>query len=97
MSHQKQASTRKHNSKAVPILGAAGLSLSLASGISSANAATAADMMTRTTAVGHEIAFSEEELSDVSLATFHVFDSENARTFRHNIKLGGGGCGCGNG
>jgi hypothetical protein len=73
------------------------LSLSLISGISSANAATAADMMARTTVVGHEITLSEEELSDVSLATFHVFDNENVRTFRHGIKFGAGGCGCGNG
>ena len=29
------------------------------------------------------------------LATFYVFDNENAGTFRRRIKLAAGGCGCG--
>src|SRR4029077_1005239 len=41
----------------------------------------------------------EEELCDVSLATFHVFDRENADTQGGSVRLamgacGGGGCGC---
>jgi len=37
----------------------------------------------------------EEEISDVSLATFHMFDNEGAGTFRFRRRIPGGGCGCG--
>ena len=51
----------------------------------------------------HEITLAEEEISDVSLATFYVFDKENAGAFRPGVLRltmgGGGGCagcaGCG--
>jgi hypothetical protein len=39
----------------------------------------------------------EEEISDVSLATFHVFDNEGAGIFRFRRRLPGGGCGCSQG
>jgi hypothetical protein len=93
MLHAKQASKRRRRSKAAPFLGAAGLSLSLVSGISVA----AADVLTRSTGVNHEITLCEEEVSDVSLATFHVFDNEKSRTFRRGVKFAAGGCGCGHG
>ena len=99
MSHKKEASTR-HNGKAIPILGAAGLSLSLVSGISAASAASTTDTQTLDTKVSHEITLYEEEISDVSLGTFHVFDNENVRTFRRGVKFagcGGGGGACGQG
>ena len=58
------------------------MSLSLAGGASAANrragggrAAARPD-----TAPSHEIILSEEEISDVSLATFYVFDKESAGT-----------------
>jgi hypothetical protein len=51
--------------------------------------APAADMPTPKTGMSHEITLCEEEISDVSLATFYVFDNENAGTFRHRIKLDG--------
>jgi hypothetical protein len=97
MSHAKQASTkRKRSINAVPVLSAAGLSLSLASGASAAIGRPAADMPT-----SHEITLCEEEISDVSLATFYVFDNEKAGAFRRRIKLAAGGCGgcggCGDG
>ena len=96
MSHAKQASTkRKRSINAVPVLSAAGLSLSLASGASAAIGRPAADMPTPKTGMSHEITLCEEEISDVSLATFYVFDNENAGTFRRRIKLAAGGCGCG--
>ncbi len=91
MLHAKQASTRKRNRKAAPVLGAAGLSLALVSGIS---AVSAADVPTRNTLAGHEITLCEEEISDVSLATFHVFDKVNVR---RGVRFAGGGCGCGQG
>ncbi len=95
MSHSKQASTkRKRSVKAVPLLGAAGLSLSLASGASAAASGPTTDIPMRNSGVGHEITLCDEELSDVSLATYYVFDNENARTFRRGVKIAAGGCGC---
>ena len=67
MSQPKQASKQTHHACAVPLLTAAGLSLSLASGAPAATVGPAA----------HEITLGEEEISDVSLATFYVFDKEN--------------------
>jgi hypothetical protein len=72
----------------------AGLSLSLASGAYGASGAPAADMLSRNTAVTQEIALGEEAIFDVSLATFHVFDKETARSFRGGERLitFGGAC-----
>ena len=41
----------------------------------------------------------EEEISDVSLATFYVFDKENAGSLKPGVQLARGGCGggCGHG
>ena len=80
MSHAKQASKRKSRACAVPLLGAAGLSLSLATGASAATEVPAADIPTQNAWVNPEITFYEEEISDVSLATFYVFDKENVGT-----------------
>ena len=91
MWHAKQESTRKRRSKAVPVLGAAGL-LSLASGASAQGVGPVGAMPTHTD-VSHEITLSEEEVSDVSLATFYVFDKENATFASHSLRLVRGGCG----
>src|SRR5262245_835937 len=94
MSRAKQASKRKSRGCAVPLLGAAGLSLSMASG---APAATVGPVLS------HEITLGEEEISDVSLATFYVFDKENPRADLLRVGHGHGcgghghGCGCGGG
>jgi hypothetical protein len=95
MSHAKQVSKRKRRACAVPLLGAAGLSLSLASGASAATEGPAADIPTHNTGVSHDITLGEEEISDVSLATFYVFDKENAGTSRSGVQLAGRGCRCG--
>jgi hypothetical protein len=93
----KQASKRKRRSKTVQVLGAAGL-LSLAGGSAATQAAPAADIPARHIEPSHEFTLSEEEVSDVSLATFYVFDKE--RALRPGVQLvrgggcGGGGCGC---
>jgi hypothetical protein len=94
MSRMEQTSKRKRTSKAVPVLGAAGLSLTLASEASLANS-PALDTMTRDARVIHEITLREEEACDVTLATFHVFDKEGAKAFRARerpITLGQGCC-----
>jgi hypothetical protein len=93
MSHAKQDSTRKRRSKAIPVLGAAGL-LSLASG-ASAQGVGPVGAIPRHTDASHEITLSEEEVSDVSLATFYVFDKENTTLASHGLQLIRGGCsGC---
>jgi hypothetical protein len=101
MSQAKQASRRNRRRKTVPVLGAAGLSLSLTGGASAATGGMAADLPTHNTAVNHEITLGDEEVSGVSLGTFYVFDKENEAALRQGIKVarcGGGcgrGCGCG--
>jgi len=106
MAHAKQASKRKRRRTALPALGVAGVSLSLAGGASAATSGPAMDIPSRDTTASHEIALGDEEISDVSLATFYVFDKENAGASQlgQGLKLaaggcrGGGGCrGCGGG
>jgi hypothetical protein len=43
-----------------------------------------------------QLTLHEEEVSDVSLATFHVFDKENVGTHRPGMRVAFGcaGCGC---
>src|SRR6266403_5083816 len=96
MSHAKHASKRRRQRKAVPVLGIAGLSLSLAGGASATGTSgPAADRPSRDTAPSHEITLNEEEIADVSLATFYVFDKENAATPRLGEKFAQRGCRCG--
>jgi hypothetical protein len=100
MAQDKAGSTRKRRSKALPVLGAAGLSLTLASAASAAVDRPAAEMTARPALVTQEITLAEEEISGTSLATFHVFDKENAKPQRGpRLAMGVGGCagcaGCG--
>src|SRR6516165_2957596 len=92
----KRPSKSKRRSKALPALGFAGVSLSMASG---ACASTEASANTPPPSQGNELFLGEEELSDVSLATFYVFDKENAGTppLAQDLKLAAGGCGGGGG
>ncbi|MGO9701733.1 MAG: hypothetical protein ACLPX7_20990 [Xanthobacteraceae bacterium] len=93
MSQVKQASKRKRSRKAIPILGAAGLSLSLAGGAAAAIGAPATDMTTRPANVSQKTSLAVEEISDVSLATFYVFDKEQATTPRPVLRLAMSACG----
>src|SRR5512132_2565494 len=79
MPHKQQASKRKGRKEAVPVVGVVGVSLSLAGGASAATAMPAADTPSRDT-VRPQITLSEEEIADVSLGTFYVFDKEHAGT-----------------
>ena len=95
MPNVKHTLKRKRGAKAVPVLGAAGL-LSLAGGASAATGgAPLADLPTQKTAPTHEIILGEEELSDVSLSTFYVFDKENDATLKAGVKTAWRGCRCG--
>lgn len=99
MSCAKRASKPKRRSKivkAMPALGAAGLSLALAGGASASTGGPAGDMPTVRPAPNHEIPLWEEELSDVNLGTFYIFDKEMAPPSRLLQLARGGGCGgCG--
>ena len=87
MSHAKRVSMRKRRGKAMPVLGAAGL-LALASG---ASAETPVDASTPSAGVSRQVFLGEEEISDVSLATFYVFDKENAGSLKPGVQLARGG------
>jgi hypothetical protein len=100
MSRVKQASKRKSLAKAtMPALGAAGLTFSLA-GSASASAVPAVDTPQKLNFTPSQaVTLGEEEIADVSLATFHLFDKENADTGVQVAWRGCGGCrgcrGCG--
>src|ERR1700739_2192219 len=100
MSRVKQVSKRRRLRKtaALPALGAAGLGLSLV-GSASASALPTADLpQSLNTTPNQRFVLDEEEMADVSLATFHVFDRENGIGNFIQEARGCGGCrGCGGG
>jgi hypothetical protein len=93
MSHAKSS---KRRTKVVPVLGAAGLSLSLAGEAPAATGALTALMVTPNNEARHELTLGEEEIFDVTLATFYVVNKENAalQPGPRFAMGGGGGCGC---
>ena len=104
------ASKGKRPSKAVSVLGIAGVSLAASTGGSPAEmpsaslaaptAGSAADQLWQNTAALQVPTLDEEEISDVSLATFHLFDKDNLGSSQSGMQLAafrGGGCGCGHG
>ena len=95
MSHTKHAPKKKRGRRAAPLLGVAGMSLALAGGAFAKTNGSGTDIPFDDTAGRHEITLHEEEISDVNLATFYVFDKENARTPKVSEKLAWGCGGCG--
>ena len=92
----ERSSIGKRRSKALPALGLAGMSLSMASGACASTSEASANISPPSQK--HEIFLGEEEISDVSLATFHVFDKEKAgppALFQKLRLAAGGGAGCG--
>src|SRR5258707_9172709 len=101
MPRVKQASKQKRTTKtaAGKVLGAAGLSFSLVGSASASTMPTAGIPQSDNTSPNQRFVLDEEEMVDVSLATFYVFDREN---FGSGVQLargcgGGGGCGHGGG
>jgi hypothetical protein len=97
MARAKQASKRKRPKIALPVWGAAGMSLAMAGGASAATAPTA-KAPSQGKILPPVMALGEEELSDISLATFYVFDKENRTPLlgERYARRCGGGCGrCG--
>ena len=75
MARAKQVAKRNRRKIALPAWGAAGMSLAMAGG-ASAGVAPAADTSSKHNALPSVVTLGEEELSDVSLSTFFVFDRE---------------------
>ncbi len=96
MPRVKQASKRKRMTKAaVPALGAAGLTFSLMGGASASAVPTADVQPTPNYTPNQGITLGDEEIADVSLATFHLFDKENVGSGVQVAWRGCGGCrGC---
>src|SRR3984957_2696963 len=97
MSRSKQTSKGRGRRRVVTALGVVAGALSVAGGASASS--PVGDMPTQNTA---PVILAEEEISDVSLATFYVFDKEHApirgvRLAQVSINLGHGGCGHGRG
>jgi hypothetical protein len=94
MARTKQASKRNRPKIALPVWGAAGMSLAMAGG-ASANVVTA-DTGAKRAVLPSAVTLGEEELSDVSLSTFFVFDREASNSARLGEKVAqrcGRGCG----
>ena len=78
MSYPEKASKRKRRNKTLPVLGAAGLSLSVVSGASATTVPSGTEISRGST----HITLTEEEIADVSLATLYVFDKETSPSIR---------------
>jgi len=94
---KRSSKKTKRRSKALPVLGLAGVSFSLASGACAATGEAAANTPPASQSRTHEAFLGEEEVFDVSLATFHVYDKENtgSSVLAQKLRLARGGCGGG--
>jgi hypothetical protein len=97
----KQASKQKRKTKAaktktaVKLLGAAGLTFSMVGSTSASTMPSSNIPQSDNNSPNQRFVLGEEEMSDVSLATFYVFDRENVGG---GVQLARGGCGgCGHG
>jgi hypothetical protein len=96
VTHSKLASSkRKRRMTALPVMGAAGMSLTLAGGASGATTGPVSDNPTLDLVPTPQITLGEEEISDVSLLTFYVFDKENVAKPQLGAQYAQWGrCGC---
>jgi hypothetical protein len=93
---QAKAALHKHRKKGLPVLGAAGLSLCLGSGAPAALGVATTDIPACSVTVTEGHTLREEEFTDITLATFHIFDREGPP--RLHTRIAGGACGaCGAG
>jgi hypothetical protein len=108
MAQAKRASRGKRPSKAVSVLGIAGMSLAASTSGSPADippasvagspAGSVADILWQNTALFRVPTLDDEEISDISLATFYLFDKENPGNSQPGVQLAfRSGCGCGHG
>jgi hypothetical protein len=98
MPRVKQAAKHARTTKAAAVtaLGAAGLGLSLAGSASASTIPTADIPQSDNISPNQRFVLGEEEMADVSLATFHLFDKENAASGVQLavvvVRRGCGGC-----
>jgi hypothetical protein len=111
MPQAKPASREKRPSKVASVLGIAGVSFAASTGGSPADippaslvspaAGSVADLLWGDAAPFRLPTLDEEEISDVSLATFHLFGKDDLGRSQSGIQVAfrscGGGCGCGHG
>jgi hypothetical protein len=90
MARQKKSS--KRIKAALPALGAAGLTFSMVGGAAAATV-PANDATQTNYSPNHQIMLGEEEIADVSLATFYVFDKENTAAAQNGVQVAWRGCG----
>jgi hypothetical protein len=95
--HRDPSSEMPPPAAGVPALGAAGLGLSLVGSASASALATADLPQSLNTTPNQRFVLGEEEMADVSLATFQVFDKENGTGGFTQVARGCGGCGRGGG
>jgi hypothetical protein len=94
MARSIQASKRKGRRGTLPFVGAAGVSLAFAGGASATSPTEHAPLPDTTPRPA--VTLGEEEISDVNLGTFYLFDKENVE-FGNRVQVarrGCGGCGC---
>jgi hypothetical protein len=89
----KQTSKQERASKVATatLLGATGLGLSLLGNASATTMPAADAAQSDNTTPDQRFVLGEEEMADVSLATFHLFDREDAV---RGVQLAARGCGC---
>jgi hypothetical protein len=95
---KRSSKKTKRRSKTLPVLGLAGVSFSLASGACASTSEASANTPSTSPSQTSNIFLGEEEIFDVSLGTFHVYDKENAgpSSLAQRLRLARGGCGgCG--
>jgi hypothetical protein len=91
MSKVKKASKPKRRTKAaVSALGAAGLTFALLGSATASGVPTANAQQTGAFAPNEAITLDEEEIADISLATFYVFDREKVGS---GVQVARRGCG----
>ena len=99
MPQQAAKHARATKAAAVTALGAAGLGLSLTGSASASTMPTAGIPQSGSISPNQRFVLGEEEMADVSLATFHLFDKESAGSNMQLavvvVRRGCGGCrGC---
>ena len=100
MPKAKQKPDQKRLKKTAPVVGVVGASVALVGGAYATGVVDKTpDVSARDTTLGPQINLSEEELSDVNLGTFYVFDKESIDKPGVQYARGCGGCrgcrGCG--
>src|SRR5580693_554300 len=87
MSQIKRASKGRRPSKTVSVLGIAGMSMAVvADGAAASTNGAIGDVQAQKSSPSQLVTLGEEEISDVSLGTFYVFDKENAPLSRAGVQ-----------